>query len=212
VAVEIRRERKFALFFAKIGGFEGNRDVSPTTGSGMLRLEWKSMLAEVDLTLQDVSGGQDEFAWPFAITPVFLEGHGPFPFGIEIGRGRTMLTEKVVRAIGIDPATIQEKITLKGQSCTLDFPLLRLKSLAIGSAEIRDFDVMVWGIPSITWETQRQEKTRIEAPIENVRPFDEEDITIHPQQWVGIIGFDFLKSFSLTFDFPGRKLRLQSVT
>lgn len=105
------------------------------------------MLAEVDLTLQDVSGDQDEFPWPFAIVPVLLNGHGPFPFGVEIGRGRTMLTEEVVRTIGIDPEAIPDKLTLKGEGCSLGFPLLKLASLAVGFAELKHLrDRNGWGL------------------------------------------------------------------
>jgi len=156
------------------------------------------MLAEVDLTLQNVSGDEDEFPWPFAIVPVLLNGHGPFAFGVEIGRGRTMLTEAAVRAIGIDPAAIPEKLTLGGQGRSLDFPLIRLKSLAIGAAELREFHAMVWGL-GITWERGRS------------RSVSQKEAAALQPEWMGIVGFDFLKSFNVTFDFPRKKLRLESV-
>ena len=169
------------------------------------------MLAEVDLTLQDVSGDQDDFPWPFAIVPVLLNGHGPFPFAVEIGRGRTMLTEEVVRTIGIEPAAIPGKLTLKGEGCSLDFPLLKLTSLAIGSAALTEFDAMVWANPKITWEPEQQRKQEVAGPVVSVRSSSGAETTTHSgPQWMGIVGFDFLKFFNVTFDFPRKKLRLKS--
>jgi hypothetical protein len=129
------------------------------------------MLIEVDLTLSDVSGDQDpdQYPWPFAIVPVLLNDRGPFPFGVEIGRGRTMLTEAVVRAIGIDPVAITEKLTLKGQGCSLDFPLLKLRSLAIGAAELREFNAMVWTSPKITLEPEQEHLQGKAQPIVSVQ-------------------------------------------
>jgi hypothetical protein len=169
------------------------------------------MLTEVDLTLSDVSGDQDSdhYPWPFAIVPVFLNGHGPFPFGVEIGRGRTMLTEAVVRAIGIDPVAIPEKLTLKGQACSLDFPLLKLRSLAIGAAELREFDAMVWTSPKITWEPVQERMQGKAQPIVTVHSSSKEETAAVGPEYRGILGFDFLKSFKVTFDFQEKKLRIE---
>jgi hypothetical protein len=168
------------------------------------------MLAEVDLTLRDVAGDQDDFPWPFAVVPVLLNGHGPFPFGVEIGRGRTMLTEEVVRTIGIDPAEIPDKLTLKGEGCSLDFPLLKLTSLAIGSAVLSEFDAMVWANPKINREPEQQRKKEVPEPVASVRCVSEAETTRSGPLWMGIVGFDFLKFFNVTFDFPRKKLRLKS--
>jgi len=174
-----------------------------------------SMLAEVDLTLSDISddGDSDECPWPSAIVPVHLNGHGPFPFAVELQRGRTMLTEAVVRAIGVDPVVIPEKLTLKGQGCSLDFPLLKLKSLAIGAAEQKGFDAMVWLFPEIAWEPERPLR-EVKGPIGNIRSSSQEEWAAKAAKepnWKGILGFDFLKHFKVTFNFPEKKLRLESV-
>jgi hypothetical protein len=169
------------------------------------------MLVEVELTLSDVSGGEDsdQYPWHSAVVPVHLNGRGPFPFGVEIARGRTMLWEPVVRAIGVDPVAIPEKLTLKGRGCNLDFPLLKLRSLAIGAAELREFDAMVWASPKINWEHQQERAQDTAAPMTSVQwPSQEKTAPVGPE-W-GILGFDFLKFFKVTFDFPGKKLRIES--
>jgi hypothetical protein len=170
------------------------------------------MLAEVDLTLSDTSGDEnsDGYPWPFAIVPVLLNGHGPFSFGVEIGRGRTLLSEDVVRAIGVDPVMIPKKITLKGQECSLDFSLLKLRSLAIGAAELREFDAMVWALPKAMREPEQECPQDISAPIVSVRPSHQEETAAVGPVWKGILGFDFLKFFKVTFDFPEKKLRIES--
>ena len=110
-----------------------------------------------------------------------------FPFGVEIGGGRTMLTETVVRAIGVGLVAIPGMLTLKGRGCSLDFPLLRLRSIAVGMAELREFDAMVWASPKVTSEPERDRPREIASPIESVPTSRQEETADLGPEWRGIL-------------------------
>lgn len=88
----------------------------------------------------------------------------------------------------------------------LAFPILRVDSIAVESAVLNNFEVVVWGFPVIpreitaNWKDQdllyplgRLPRTAIEEVIE----------------CRGILGADFLRNFAVSLDFNGESLLLE---
>jgi hypothetical protein len=158
---------------------------------------------EVSLGIADLSGQGDSEGevWPFLTVPVFLNSKGPFSFGLEIPRGMSMVSEHVVRSLGIEPLALSE-LSLVGDA---KFPMLRLDSFSIGSAALRNFSVMVW--PGFGGSLSRDATQNVQRDTTS-KP--ENNSGLASQDWNGVVGFDFLRHFRVTLDFSAKKLSLMS--
>lgn len=92
--------------------------------------------------------------------------------------------------------TISERLTC---------PLLRLESLAVGSAVLNNFEVVVWGSPVIAPEML--------ANLEEEKLYHLGKLPATPIEAViecrGVLGADFLRKFSVSLDFVGQTLVLE---
>jgi len=87
----------------------------------------------------------------------------------------------------------------------LAYPLLRLDSVAVGSAVLNNFEVVVWGSPAIPPE--------ILANLDEDRLYP---LGNHPSSAIeaiiecrGILGADFLRNFTVSLDFVAEMLVLE---
>jgi len=87
----------------------------------------------------------------------------------------------------------------------LAYPLLRLDSLAVGSAILNNFEVVVWGRPVILPEVLASQDEEIFYPLGNHPPSAIEGII----ECRGVLGADFLRNFAVSLDFVAEILVLE---
>jgi len=134
--------------------------------------------------------------------PVSINGRSPFPFCVEPSRSRTLVSARTIETVGLTVGDSPSTLTISER---LAHPLLRLESLAVGSAVLNNFEVVVWGSPVI--------------PPEMLANLDEEKLyhlgklPATPIEAViecrGVLGADFLRNFRVSLDFVGQTLVLE---
>lgn len=136
------------------------------------------------------------------LVPVSINGRSPFPFCVEPSRSRTLVSARTIETVGLAVDDSSSTLTISER---LVYPLLRLESLAVGSAVLNNFEVVVWGnsvIPPEILSNLDEEKlyhlgklpaTPIEAVIE----------------CRGVLGSDFLRNFTVSLDFGDETLMLE---
>jgi hypothetical protein len=87
----------------------------------------------------------------------------------------------------------------------LAYPLLRLDSLAVGSAILNNFEVVVWGSPAIPHEILANLDEDRLYPLGNHPPSAIEAII----ECRGVLGVDFLRNFTVSLDFVAETLMLE---
>jgi hypothetical protein len=75
------------------------------------------------------------------LVPVSISGRSPFPFSVEPSRARTLVSARTIEGLGI---TVDDRSPTLTISKKLAYPLLRLDSMAVGSAVMNGFEVVVW--------------------------------------------------------------------
>jgi hypothetical protein len=86
----------------------------------------------------------------------------------------------------------------------LAYPLLRLDSVAVGSAVLNNFEVVVWGSPAIPPEILAHLDERL-YPLGN-HPSSAIEAIIECR---GVLGADFLGNFTVSLDFVAEMLVLE---
>lgn len=136
------------------------------------------------------------------LVPVSINGQSPFPFCLEPSRSRTLVSARTIETVGLPVDDSSSTLTISER---LAYPLLRLESLAIGSAVLENFEIVVWGRPVIPpeilanldedklYHLGNQPASAIEAIIE----------------CRGVLGADFLRNFTVSLDFVGETLVLE---
>ena len=80
------------------------------------------------------------------LVPVSINGRSSFPFCVEPSRSRTLVSARTIEAMGLAVDDSSSTLTISER---LAYPLLRLESIAVGSAVLSNFEVVVWGSPAI---------------------------------------------------------------
>ncbi len=80
------------------------------------------------------------------LVPVSINGRSPFPFCVEPSRSRTLVSARTIETMGLSVDDSSSTLTISER---LAYPLLRLDSVAVGSAVLNNFEVVVWGSPAI---------------------------------------------------------------
>lgn len=136
------------------------------------------------------------------LVPVSINGHSPFPFAVEPSRSRTLVSARTIETLGL---SVDDSSPTVAISEKLAYPVLRVDSIAAGSAVLNNFEVVVWGSPVIPFEILanldedklyhlgNQPASAIEAIIE----------------CRGVLGADFLRNFTVSLDFVGETLVLE---
>jgi hypothetical protein len=136
------------------------------------------------------------------LLPVSINGGSPLPFAIEPTRARTLVQARTIEGLGVIVDDLPSTLTISGK---LAYPLLRLDSIAVGSAVLKNFEVVVWGKPVIPPEMLANLEEDKLYPLGN-----------HPQSAIdaiiecrGVLGVDFLRNFRVSFDFAAETLLLE---
>jgi predicted aspartyl protease len=117
---------------------------------------------------------------PLIMVPVYVEGKGPFEFVLDTGAFNCLLSPELSAAIGVLPEATQQ---VMGAGGPMKISSSHITSLAVGSAEQENIEVAV---------------------AEELSRFG----TANQSKVDGLLGFNFLKDFRITFDHQHNLLRL----
>ena len=134
------------------------------------------------------------------LVPVTLNNRGPFAFAVEVSRDRTLVTARTLDTLGV---TVDDVPTIP-TSGKLAYPLVRLQSVTVGSAVVRDFEVVVWGRPVIPPELLASTEDKLVWL--GMEPSSAINSIVECR---GILGLDFLCQFKVSFDFVAKTLVLE---
>jgi len=136
------------------------------------------------------------------LVPVSLNGRSTLPFSVEPSRSRTLVSARTIETMGL---SLDDSLSTLTISEKLAYPLLRLDSLAVGSAVLNNFEVVVWGSPVILPEMQ--------ANLDADKLYH---LGNHPASAIeaivecrGVLGADFLRNFTVSLDFMSETLVLE---
>jgi predicted aspartyl protease len=119
-------------------------------------------------------------AKPLIVLPVRINGQGPFPFALDTGTSTSAISEAVIERLGI-PVSVATTITAGGG--TLAAKVGQVRSMAVGAALQEDVAVVRAG-------------------------FLEMLSRVTGAQLDGILGYNFLRHYTVTIDYPRAALRL----
>ncbi|HKQ99401.1 MAG TPA: aspartyl protease family protein [Pyrinomonadaceae bacterium] len=117
---------------------------------------------------------------PLILLPVFIDGGGPYIFATDTGASSTVVSPELAEMLGIHRTDIPE-VTGAGGAMQASTGVLR--SLGVGDALVENLPVVI--VPSLGMISQAV-GTKLD----------------------GIIGYNFLKEFRVTIDYPNETLRL----
>lgn len=139
------------------------------------------------------------------LVPVSINGHSPFLFAIEPTRSRTLVSARTIEILGL---TVDDSSPTLAISETLAYPLLRVDSIAAGGAVLNNFEVVVWGGwggPAFPDEILANLEEGLHALGRVPHPSSAIDAVIECR---GILGADYLRNFTVIFDFNAEMLVL----
>lgn len=148
--------------------------------------------------ITDVSFGFVGGENPLIFVPVSVNGQAPRPFLLDTGAGLCMLTSEFAARLGIERLEEKKGMGAGGQ---LAVHLGRVQSFALGEAQLADLQVAITGdlhkICSARSEHLAAAVVDFLAPLG--RAVSEE---LH-----GIVGYNFLRQFRVTIDYPRSVVR-----
>ena len=121
-------------------------------------------------------------AKPLVLLPTFVNGQGPFEFALDTGSSTTVVSPELAHRLGI--ATVAIPDVTAGGGHTIKASAGRVGSLAVGGATVRDLPVMVADFLNMLSQV-------IGAKLD------------------GVVGYNLLKGFRLTIDYPNGIVHLQ---
>ena len=113
-------------------------------------------------------------AKPLVLVPAFVNGRGPHTFVLDTGASATVLSPGLAAALEIDTVAAEP---MTGAGGMLQATLGRVSSLTVGGAALEDVAVMVAGFLSDLGSV-------VGTPLD------------------GILGYNFLRHFRVTLDYP----------
>ena len=111
------------------------------------------------------------------------------------------------KELGYEADAIPTIITVPGYGCEIDFPVLRV-TLRVGNATLKDFEVMVFKTRDVRYGKPVEEEASEAPRIEMIDAKEVEEDKPVASLFLGILGYDFLKHFKVTFDFNLSRLFL----
>jgi predicted aspartyl protease len=118
-------------------------------------------------------------AKPIILVPTFVNGRGPYDFALDTGASMTVLATELARSLGIKSGGSGKGV---GAGGSVEVSMASIDSLALGRSELKGLQVAVVDLGALS----RAAGVRLQ----------------------GIIGYNFLKSFRVTIDYPKKLLRL----
>ncbi|HEX8845017.1 MAG TPA: aspartyl protease family protein [Pyrinomonadaceae bacterium] len=120
-------------------------------------------------------------AKPLILVPVFLNGAGPYIFALDTGASTTVLSHEVAQIQGIKTTAIPN---MTGAGGTMKGAVGVVNSLALGEARREQMQVVISDFLEMLGKIVA---TKLD----------------------GIIGYNYLKEFRVTIDYPNETLRLE---
>ncbi|MBR0714333.1 TIGR02281 family clan AA aspartic protease [Bradyrhizobium liaoningense] len=118
---------------------------------------------------------------PLLMVEAEVNGQGPFNFVLDTGASFCVITPKTAAAIGLKPAG--KKPTAIGAGGRIQASLAKLKNFRLGSHAVRNLGVAIMALDHI------EQRLGVEV--------------------AGLVGYNFLKAFVVTLDYPNGLLRLK---
>lgn len=118
---------------------------------------------------------------PLLMVEVEVNGRGPFNFALDTGASFCVITPDTARAIGL--ALEGEQPTAVGAGGRIEAGFAKLASFQLGSHKVRNLGAAVMALDAV----EQQLGVKI----------------------AGLVGYNFLKRFVVTLDYPGGFLRLK---
>ena len=120
-------------------------------------------------------------AKPLILVPALLDGEGPYIFAVDTGASTTVVSSELAQLLGIKSEPIPQ---LTGEGGTAEVTAGVAKSLAVGGVSASDLAVVVVDfLPALSQALS----TKLD----------------------GIIGYNFLKEFRVTIDYPNETLHFE---
>jgi predicted aspartyl protease len=117
---------------------------------------------------------------PLILIPTFVNDEGPFIFALDTGASSTVLSSEVAQMLGIESTGIPQ---MTGAGGAMQGSRGVVRSLAVGNARLENLAVATADFLTMLSQII---KTKLD----------------------GIIGYNFLKEFKVTIDYPNETLRL----
>lgn len=117
---------------------------------------------------------------PLILIPTFANDEGPFIFALDTGASSTVLSSEVAQMLGIESTGIPQ---MTGAGGAMQGSRGIVRSLAVGNARLENLPVATADFLTMLSQIV---KTKLD----------------------GIIGYNFLKEFKVTIDYPNETLRL----
>jgi len=136
------------------------------------------------------------------LVPVSMNGRSGFLFSVEPSRSKTLVSVRTIETLGISVDDPPSTVCISDK---LVYPLLRLESIAVATAELRDFEVVAWGRPVLPQEILANEQEDRLYHL-GYQPQSAIDSIIECR---GVLGADFLRDFTVSLDFHTDTLVLQ---
>jgi predicted aspartyl protease len=117
---------------------------------------------------------------PLVLVPTFVNDEGPFIFALDTGASSTVLSSDVAQMLGIESTGIPQ---MTGAGGAMQGARGVVRSLAVGNARLENLTVATADFLTMLSQIV---KTKLD----------------------GIIGYNFLREFKVTIDYPNEMLRL----
>ena len=118
---------------------------------------------------------------PLLMVEAEVNGQGPFNFVLDTGASFCVITPDAAAVVGLKPAG--KKPTAIGAGGRIEASLAKLKSFRLGSHGVRNLGVAIMALDHV--------EQRLGVKV------------------AGLVGYNFLKTFVVTLDYPKGLLRLK---
>ena len=119
-------------------------------------------------------------AKPLLLVPVLVNDKGPYEFALDTGASMTVLSINLASNLGIKAGATKEGVGAGGR---VKVSLTSVRSVAIGEAHFDKLEAVITDLSAIS--------QAVETKLD------------------GIIGYNFLKNFKVTIDYPNNILSLE---
>jgi predicted aspartyl protease len=117
---------------------------------------------------------------PIVLVPTMVNAKGPYQFALDTGAGQTVVSPELAQDLGLDLGEKKEGLGAGGK---VSVSLSKVDSIAVGTAKVGTVPVVVTDLSAL--------RSALGDKLD------------------GILGYNYLKSFKVTIDYPGGVLRIE---
>lgn len=117
---------------------------------------------------------------PVVLVPASINGKGPYLFALDTGAGQTVLSSELANELGLKQGEKKEAVGAGGK---VSVSMSMVDSIAIGAAKVDNLSVVITDLSLLRMATG--------------------------EKLDGILGYNYLKNFRVTIDYPKKLLRLE---